>query len=336
MIASVGLLAASAAGIAACQGSSFSSGPTAAEDAGSPSRDTGTNQSDDDSGSQTIEGEDAASAIEDAGSNTVRCNPATPFGAPTRVAGLPEAAVGFRLSPNELSGFFHVDSQATPLIFRITRNNRLDNFEPSSVKTVTIQQPALQADASAPYFYYATVTNNESRMYVMSDYSIYVATRVSDGVYGQLTKLLTANSPAYSFYTIPYATPADDALYFSTVLFASGTNHVITVNGSSVSSQVPVDLGTKDGNRALVVTADGTLAYFSSWRELDGATFYQVWTASRTSTAVPFTNLQPVVELRDLTSNNDPTYISNDGCRLYFQSNRKGSMNTYLAERSPL
>jgi Tol biopolymer transport system component len=82
----------------------------------------------------------------------------------------------------------------------------------------------------------------------------------------------------------------------------------------------------------LVLTGDELTAYFKSTRPL-GNQSGDIWTASRTSTSSPFSNLKKVDELNDATAEDVPNWITPDGCRIYFYSERGGVLHVYQATK---
>ena len=58
------------------------------------------------------------------------------------------------------------------------------------------------------------------------------------------------------------------------------------------------------------------------------------WMARRTSPDGPFVRPRPVTELNS-TPGESPNWLSPDGCRIYLTSDRTGSWQLYVAERSP-
>lgn len=59
-----------------------------------------------------------------------------------------------------------------------------------------------------------------------------------------------------------------------------------------------------------------------------GTGAFDIWTASRTSAANPFSSLHAVTELNS-ASNDIPTFLTPDRCTLYLQSDRPGGVGGY-------
>jgi hypothetical protein len=129
----------------------------------------------------------------------------------------------------------------------------------------------------------------------------------------------------------PDSTPflgADGTLYFASgpALPTQGDIFVSTrgVAGYGPPSLVEgVNLSGTETN-APVVTADGKRMYFATNRADASTRTYAIWTATRTSTSSPFANPEPVAELGGIEADERPSWISRDGCRLYFSSRRAG------------
>lgn len=329
--------------ILACQGSSFTSGTS---NATSTTGDSGKKTGSQDGSSDFVVGDDdegdgSAILTYDSGQSIPKCSHTATFGAPTRIPGLPEGAIGVRFLPDEKTAFFNVNNQAPSKIYKVTRATRFDAFGSPTVVDMSIAAADIRPGSGTPSFTNATVSGDESTLFVQSDYSYFAGTKDGGG-YGVLHKLpnYAQDASVAALYATPYLSEDGTLLYGSSIFFFYGTSFVATANGTSASDQMPFELGSKTRERSIIVTPDGKTAFFSSNRENDaGSTFpgtsdYQIYTASRESFAEPWVNIRGVGELKTTgTIANDPTWISRDACRLYFQSDRNGSLNTYVAER---
>jgi hypothetical protein len=82
-----------------------------------------------------------------------------------------------------------------------------------------------------------------------------------------------------------------------------------------------------------VVSSDGLTIYFSATP--DRAAPRDIWRASRSDPEQPFGSVHAVAELNTISAEN-PTWISEDSCRLYFMTNRTGQgLGLWLASRTP-
>jgi hypothetical protein len=105
--------------------------------------------------------------------------------------------------------------------------------------------------------------------------------------------------------------------------------YVATRNGntySNVGAATELNSTAYDAHPRL--TADGLTMYFSSMRTTGGAQGgADIWTATRTATSQPFGTPTRVAEL-NTAQNESPTWISDDGCEIYLQSNRPNNVGT--------
>jgi Tol biopolymer transport system component len=109
-----------------------------------------------------------------------------------------------------------------------------------------------------------------------------------------------------------------------------------TRSGAGFSSPTPLqELNTAFDDAAPVLSRDGLTLYFASKRTGGASGDFDIWMARRPALASPFGAPSNVAEL-NTTGFDRPGWLSPDGCRLYFGSDRGGS-NTeiYVAERMP-
>jgi hypothetical protein len=133
----------------------------------------------------------------------------------------------------------------------------------------------------------------------------------------------------------PYATPG--GLYFAS-RYANGAASLFRAVGSGTAFAPPQQLGSLEVQPAPtayedpVVSSDERTIYFSAPSLAGGLA--DIWTASRPDPAQPFGAPHPVDELRT-SSVERPTWLSPDGCRLYFVTNRTGDgSQLWMAARS--
>jgi len=264
----------------------------------------------------------------------VTCSAAAVFTAPARILGLPESAIGLHLSPDEKTATFHVTGQKS--IYQASRPSRLEAFGTPLPLALTIDQTDAGPDSGytgPPSFSYASITGDNSRIYVAAASSIFTSTASGAG-FGPLQRVPQFTQNGFYFFTHPYIRQDGTEIYVANTFFSVGDIRVASVSGGTVGEPSILDIGSVGRNRSFVVTPDGLTGFYSTDREGDAGGPYQIWRVNRASTSLPFSSASAVVELR-ATGANDPTWISNDGCRLYFESNRSGTMNTYVAERAP-
>jgi hypothetical protein len=82
-----------------------------------------------------------------------------------------------------------------------------------------------------------------------------------------------------------------------------------------------------------VVTETGLVIYFGA--PLDGEIRKDIWIASRASRDDPFASPHPVASVNS-AGIDTLAWISGDGCRLYFLSDRDGGLALWMASRRAL
>lgn len=167
--------------------------------------------------------------------------------------------------------------------------------------------PSLSGDGLTLYFH-QSVSNN---------YDIYRTTRgnVTDTTFPVPAALTTVNTAGTD--VSPNITVDGTALYF----VREAPSHIfraLASNAFATPSQI-TELDTVGGVGAPIPTADDLNLYYAN--VVGGMT--QVWFANRTATNGAYTSFSPVSELS--VKNERPTWISRNGCRLYFSSERNGS-----------
>jgi Tol biopolymer transport system component len=161
-------------------------------------------------------------------------------------------------------------------------------------------------------------------------YDLYMTTRTSTaGSFGPPSPVAGVNDPT-AFDHTPYLLPDGMTLYFASTRGTAGVSYDLyrTTRPTPTSAFAPptklTELSTGDGDSDPVVSPDGLTLYFTSYRtETAGSS--DIWVASRASTGDPFGTATNVAELNTAAAE-WPTWISNDGCRMYFGSDRGGGM----------
>lgn len=274
-----------------------------------------------------------SSALGDAGSLTDGpsgpCNLAAPFGTPVVVDGLPIMNSVVRFSHDEKTAYFALDpDSADPQLYQATRSDMASAFGKATpldaLNDVNGESsPAVSGDGLSIIFTHGFTGNGSLR-------DIWYATRSSvdagfsnpmaiagsvnlAGVQDDYPSLQTKNDDLWfvstrdagTFHEIFHATSAGGISY-STVQIAGG------VNAGGVDQYYPV------------VTDDGLVIYYTR----GGVTY----TASRANVADDFSNPSRVAEIADIYPDARPSWISPDGCRLYFTT---GSPQTAYVASHP-
>jgi hypothetical protein len=139
----------------------------------------------------------------------------------------------------------------------------------------------------------------------------------------------------------PFVRQDGGRLYFAAVLPPLGADFDLVVSswdGSSFGAAKSLaELNTQSVESSPVVAPDDLSIYWASNRtdRPDGAGGdFDIWMATRSSESEPFARLRFLTELN--TSHAEkPTFVTPDGCELYFTSDRSGADAPYLATRGP-
>lgn len=138
--------------------------------------------------------------------------------------------------------------------------------------------------------------------------------------------------------TTPEVTADGLALYIATGrpgTLGSNDIWVATRSSRALPFDAPahvMELNSPQADRGGTTSADGLVLVFDSQR--NGGTDDDLFLATRTSTSVRW---EPPVELAELNVagfNDEAGILSPDGLRLYFDSNRSGNYELYLARRA--
>lgn len=137
----------------------------------------------------------------------------------------------------------------------------------------------------------------------------------------------------------PFFLAADDSLWFTSTRAAGNARQVYRAPSDKAGAfETPVAVGelVADTAENPVLSKDGLTIFFASTRA-GGKGQIDIWKGTRSSLGGTFGSFTNVAELN--TSSDDiPGWVSNDGCRLYFHSDRPGTLgltDMYVAERPP-
>jgi hypothetical protein len=135
----------------------------------------------------------------------------------------------------------------------------------------------------------------------------------------------------------PYVQGLNVALWYESFATGNGDIYVApSFAGSYNAGSVVSELSTAAVEEFPVVNADATLIYFarSGLADAGGSTNANIWVAQRASATDPWNPPSLVAELNG-TSDENPTWLSPDLCRLYLSSDRSGVYELYVASRKP-
>jgi hypothetical protein len=301
-------------------------------DDGSPGEDAGSPDADADGPSDAP----ADAPADGTDAKRASCDTSKPFGAPVAVSELNTGAneSSARLTHDELNIYFArspfadagVDGGAGAAdLFTASRSALGAPF--GSITAIDALDTTYDEWDPSP-------TGNNLTLYYMSDQpglasggqaGIAVSTRASAATQWGPPAALSLNSPSYRVIQ-PYVLANDLTLYLATN--ATGSWHLYRSARSSTGAPFVLDksgifdaVNTSFKEWSPTVSPDELTVYFGSTRTDGGAKGgWDVWKATRASTADPFGAPTPVSEL-NTAADESPTWVSDDGCRLYLTVN---------------
>jgi hypothetical protein len=264
--------------------------------------------------------------------SAMECDPDKPFGAPVPlpVINTPSQETVASLSLDELTIYFtrYAPSFLNPDIYVATRANRSAAWsDPAIVAAVSTSatddiQASLSPDGLSLYF---------SRL-VGPTWRVLVSKRATpDAGFDAPTDLYFG---AATNYQAPFAT--------------SGELWLTLQDAPSTTTPTRIATGPLDGGASVavdniaappysdygaVLSVDGKTLYFSSFRPPSSSSSDDdIWVARRASPNGQFGSPTRVDEL-STTYREVAGWLSPDGCRFYFGSNRLGTFDIFIAER---
>jgi hypothetical protein len=264
------------------------------------------------------------------------CDREKPFGTPALVAGLDGSvfAAAPRLSPDELVIYFTtlttIDGSVTGDLMRAKRASRDAPFEPATLiaslnSPEHDNDPTVASDDLSLWFSSSRSGNNE----------IWVATRASPAAdFASPTLVPGVGGPTSEMHAFYRA--AGSELWLTSDRSEAGIDiYVAKKEDGSFSTPVLVPaLSTPAFDVQPALTEDGLLVVLASTRD-GGAGGFDLWLARRTSTNESFQAPTPIKEVNS-AADEYAGWLSADGCRIYFSSNRDvdgGAHRLFRAER---
>jgi len=256
-------------------------------------------------------GFDPIASDANSGGITPSCSAAAPFTSIAPVVGLNASGLegGLRLSADETTAYFDSDRGGTVELWTATRAS----------KDVAFGTPTLLL--AGTNIYWPTVTaDGLTMLYNDMTPSTYLTTRGSVAQPFAAGNVVTALGVADS----PLLVAGDSWLYITD---RSAATPAVAV--APYGSFTPTDL-TELGTAVHIpaVSEDQRVIYFS-----DTPGHNAIYVAERTDTTAPFGPPRTVTELASSKTQN-PTWLSPDLCRLYFESDRTSNFDIYVAERA--
>lgn len=271
-----------------------------------------------------------------------RCDPSKPFGAPVPVAELNTAANDLfaRLTHDELTVYFERFPSADAGVPGGTGGGDLFVASRPSA-TASFGQPiSLSSLNTAGNQFDPTPTGDDLTLYFASTRSggagvadLWAATRTDTAAaFGSVVNLGTLDTPAQEH--TPYAMADGLTLYFTReaasvdLLRATRTSSTsFTVDTSGIFAAI----NGASANLAPAVLPDELTIYFASDRSGSKGPL-DIWKATRSSKSDAFGSVVNVSEL-NTTGTDVPTWISDDGCRMYLYDDSAGSSDIYVATK---
>lgn len=297
-----------------------------------------TERDDDDAGSRDSNRD--ATAREDGMTRedapSAACDPTRPFGPPKALDG-PVNSSGLEDAPSltadELTMVFERTVDLTNrTIVVATRASRTAAF--SAPTPVTELQQGLNVAAVVT----PTITDDGLAIFyageIGDEADIYSASRaVITAPFSNARKLGRVNSNRVEVY--PSVMHDGAELWFTSERLGGITRHLFrSVRDNIGAYQDPTlvtELQSSNNEAGVALSADGLTIYFGTDRP-GGLGGSDIWIAKRPSLQAAFGTPTPVTELSS-TAEDRPAWLSRDGCRMYFTSDRAGTMDIFMAAR---
>jgi hypothetical protein len=257
------------------------------------------------------------------------CDAAAPFGPATLVTALDVSYAndeGARLTLDELTVYFHSDRAGTRDLFMARRARRDDSFG----------VPELLAVSSAARESWPTLTADGLKLYFEvaddSAIQIYVSTRATAAAAFVERSLVALSTTPWNAQ--PFVLPNGQAILYGGAVSSWDLYRAERGAGSEFGPAALIpNVNTGDNEFVPVPSADDLALYFASGRPDGGARGGDdIWVARRAS---PTANYGPPVNVQELNTGYDelPSWISPDGCRLYFHRSEPDDARIYVAEK---
>ncbi len=269
------------------------------------------------------------------------CDTTKPFGAPVAIAELNTAANDLfpRMTHDELSLYFERYASADAGVPGQQGGSDLLVATRASVGAPFGAPTLLKSINTAANDFDPTVTGDALTIFFASNRGngvgnadLWMATRAdTTSAFGTATNVAPLNTVDNEH--TPYVLANGLTLYYTG---SAGSALERATRTSTTTPFAPDTSGlfglvnTTNAEVSPVVTPDELTLYFGSQRS--GSQMLDVYVATRASTASPFGSVARVAEVSTAT-NDVPTWISDDGCRLYMHSDTAGSYDLYVATK---
>jgi len=264
------------------------------------------------------------------------CNPLAPFTDIAPLAGVNTAdgEDGARMSPDELTLYFaRLVGGGKFDLYVATRPDRGTAFGNVTLLDAANTSPADESHPSVGGDSLVFMSNRGDGGLER----VWSSPRAPDGGWGAPSELATIGAPGKDA-TFPFVTPDGLHLYYATerpnnekglaLWKAERTTTAMAFGNTTNLAELNMPLGLPHLDGYPAMTADERTIYFTSYRPTAdaGTDGFNIFVAKRPSAASGFSTPVEVTELN--TGDEEwPTWISADGCRLLFISNRQGTMS---------
>lgn len=266
----------------------------------------------------------------DTGSEAGACSPSGSFGAPVLVPGI-TATAGDGAAAFDCHAT--LTSDETQIVFASTTHLELaTRADPNAPFGAPVALASLNVGfaETAPSFgadektlYYAEDATGSGSSHLRG------ATRASpsDTSFTPLAPFAAIDAIENSQYDPAFA---GTSLYFGAVTGLIG-GHLYRASASDgfASPAELAELASAGGETSPAPTRDDRALYYAKFV---GATNFDIWVATRDAATGAYTQMRPVSEVSS-SGDDQPSWVSPDGCRLYFTSNRDGAYALYVASQ---
>ncbi|CAN5745473.1 hypothetical protein BH09MYX1_BH09MYX1_08560 [soil metagenome] len=266
----------------------------------------------------------ANEATADAGDGaTAACDLTKPFGTPAQVPGISGSSGSVRLGSDYLDAYFQgvidggVGSNDIYTIHRADLQSPFVGAQPLAVLNTAFDDTSPSVSGDGKFIAFCSSRSNPP-------WDLYSATRAStDAVFYQLIPLATLNTTSLECDT--FVREDGQALYFRRT-GAKGDLFRAPLGGSGFANAVALaELNTVSNEVSPVVTPDDLTIFYASDRGDGGASgALDIWTARRAKATDPFGTPTNVAEL-NTTEGESPSFVTRDGCTLFFDRTGAGS-----------
>jgi hypothetical protein len=256
------------------------------------------------------------------------CNLTKPFGAAVNLGNgvnTGQAEIHPSLTSDELTIFFARDPGGSqPALWYATRSTTSQAFGTAVQATSTLPAVGAPDDTSPSVLDGLLTLYFESTRYPNGHAHIYAATGsgTPNGWSTAIELSLNINPDDFKSSVTPFWSAAAPELWLANDQFGTFDIYVSAGGTAAMTPVSAVNSAAQELHPTL--TSDGLTLFFG---RSDAGNKYQVWVAARTSLSSVMGAPQQVAELYVNGSDTLPGWVSVDGCRMYFTSNRPGSMN---------